>query len=150
MIRQFIWLLFILKGAILLNAQTNKIAPFLIAGTGDDKLIITKDSSKNIVGFQVMGDGRIFAREIEITIKDFPDYVFDKNYPLIDLDQLRTYIETHHHLPNIISSKELEQNQHILNLGNQVTKQLEKIEELTLYILKLEQRIKALEQNSSK
>ena len=150
MIRLLFVFLFSIEGALMLSSQANISAPFVISGSGDDRLIVTKDSAKKVVGFQVMGDGRIFAREIEITIKDFPDYVFDKNYPLISLDSLQNYIQVNHHLPNIISAKELEQNQQVLNLGKQLTSQLAKIEELTLYILQLENRIKELEKNSSK
>jgi hypothetical protein len=59
------------------------------------------------------------------------------------LNELRTYIKTNSHLPNIPSAKEMEASE--VDLGEMNRLLLEKTEELTLYILQLEERIKSLE-----
>ena len=56
---------------------------------------------------------------------------------------LRSYVATNHHLPNVPSAKEYEKNG--VDLGEMNRIQLEKIEELTLYILQLEERLTKLE-----
>lgn len=103
---------------------------------------LTIESGGN-TNFQVMGDGRVFAREVEVTLSNFPDYVFAKDYYLMPLGELKKYIKDNHHLPNIPSAKEVEENG--LGMGELNLKQVEKIEELTLYILQLDERLQKLE-----
>jgi hypothetical protein len=71
------------------------------------------------------------------------DYVFADDYNLINLDDLSTYIKTNKHLPEIPSAEEMQKAG--LSLGEMNTKILQKVEELTLYIIDQEKRIKALE-----
>lgn len=98
--------------------------------------------------FQVMGSGKIYAREIEVKLGSFPDYVFEKDYKLMPIRELEQYIYSNNHLPNIPSAKEVEEKG--LGLGELSLKQLEKIEELTLYILDLNKRIENLENDLAK
>ena len=104
--------------------------------------VVTNNSS-NGIDFVVKGDGRVFAREVEVTLIAFPDYVFGEQYELMSLTHLRTYIETQKHLPGIKSASEIEEEG--IGLGELAKIQMEKIEELTLYILQLEERINMLE-----
>lgn len=106
----------------------------------------TRAISVNLNGtrnFQVMGNGKVYAREVEVSLNTFPDYVFEQDYPLLSLDALRQYIGQNNHLPNIPSACEVEENG--IGLGELGIKQLEKIEELTLYLLQLDERMKKLE-----
>lgn len=73
-----------------------------------------------------------------------PDYVFGPNYDLMSLPELRKFVQEKHHLPNIPSAAEYAQNG--VDLGELNRLLLEKTEELTLYILQLEERLKALEE----
>ena len=82
----------------------------------------------------------------EVLVEDatnWPDYVFNEDYALKNMDELREFVTSHHHLPNIPSALEIEK-EGIL-LGNMQKKLLEKIEELTLYILELESRLTEVE-----
>lgn len=72
-----------------------------------------------------------------------PDYVFEKNYKLMSLDELRKYVLTNKHLPGVFSSEELK-NAGMASLVEQNFKNLEKIEELVLYILQLKSENDAL------
>ncbi len=73
-----------------------------------------------------------------------PDYVFEKDYKLMPLDELRNYVLTNKHLPGVFSSEELK-NAGTASLVEQNFKNLEKIEELVLYILQLKSENNALE-----
>jgi hypothetical protein len=100
--------------------------------------------SDNVINYAVKGNGEVFARKYTTTLGAIPDYVFDPSYKLMSLNELKTYITTNKHLPNIPSAKEYEERGE-LDLGELNRKLLEKVEELTLYILQLEERTKALE-----
>lgn len=89
--------------------------------------------------FQVMGDGKVYARDVEVSLDQFPDYVFDEDYELLTLEQVKQFITTEKHLPNVPSAKEVEENGYSLKELN--LKQMEKIEELTLYILQMNDQI---------
>ncbi|CAG5085143.1 hypothetical protein [Parvicella tangerina] len=95
--------------------------------------------------FAVDLEGRIRARAIKIYDFGWADYVFEDNYKLMSLPDLEAYISKNKHLPNVPSSEELQTTE--LDLGEMQKIQMEKIEELTLYILQLEKRIKDLESN---
>jgi hypothetical protein len=100
--------------------------------------------SDNVINYAVKGNGEVFARKYTTTLGAIPDYVFDPSYKLMSLNELKTYITTNKHLPNIPSAKEYEERGE-LDLGELNRMLLEKVEELTLYILQLEERTKALE-----
>ena len=74
----------------------------------------------------------------------FPDYVFADDYDLLPLDELQEYITKHQHLPNIKSAQEYEA-EGSMSLGEMNLILLEKVEELTLYILEQQEQIKDLE-----
>lgn len=85
--------------------------------------------------------GKIISEEVKVKLQSsgWPDYVFAKEYNLPTLKQLENYIKTHGHLPNIPSSKEVTENG--IQLGVMNAKLLEKIEELTLYIIQIKKEL---------
>ncbi len=93
--------------------------------------------------FAVDLDGRIKARAIKIYDFGWADYVFDKDYVLQDLSEVELFIKENGHLPHVPSEIELKKDG--LDLGEMQQIQMGKIEELTLYIIELEKRIKELE-----
>ena len=93
--------------------------------------------------------GSIHSEEVKVDLSvPAPDYVFYKEYRLTPLEELRFYIEQNKHLPNIPPAKEMEANG--IELGVMNMKLLEKIEELTLYILQQQQQIEKLEKRMIK
>lgn len=74
---------------------------------------------------------------------NWADYVFEDSYDLMALDNLEAYIATHKHLPNIPSAQEVGENG--FELGQMDARLLEKIEELTLYVIEQQKQINALE-----
>ncbi len=95
--------------------------------------------------FEVDQAGVVHCREVEVNTIPIPDYVFDSDYRLMPLSDLRTYIDENSHLPGIKSAKEYEEKGSIA-LTELSVKLLEKVEELTLYTLQLEEKIQKLEQ----
>ncbi len=102
----------------------------------------------------IVEGGGILTEKVKLAIYDeskspdqqisWPDYVFDANYSLLDLDTLSQYIRDNKHLPGIPSALEVENDG--IDLGEMQAALLEKVEELTLYILELNyenQKLKA-------
>jgi len=79
-------------------------------------------------------EGTIKAEELFVTRDVWADYVFNKNYALQSLSDVDKYIKTHGHLPGIPSKDEISD----LSVGSMQVKLLEKVEELTLHMIRLE------------
>lgn len=86
-------------------------------------------------------NGSIRAKEVVVET-GWADYVFDKKYKLKSLDEVEKFIEKNNHLPGIPSAAEIEKNG--LPLGDTQRKMMEKIEELTLYMIELKKEIAIL------
>ncbi|SEC19916.1 hypothetical protein SAMN04489761_2356 [Tenacibaculum sp. MAR_2009_124] len=115
-------------------AATKAKAKFFINSSGDVGIGTTTPGAKLAV------DGRVLAKEVKVSITDFPDYVFENDYELLSLQQVERYIQEKGHLPNIPSAKEVEENEGI-DLGDMQKNLLEKIEELTLYTIQQEKKL---------
>ncbi|WP_257667148.1 hypothetical protein [Parapedobacter tibetensis] len=86
-------------------------------------------------------NGRIRAREVKVEMANWPDYVFRWDYALQPLPELEAYIKRHSRLPGIPSAQEAETEG--IDLGEMNRKLLEKVEQLTLYLLAQEKQLKA-------
>lgn len=94
---------------------------------------------------KVDNNGQLYARKMIVTLTNpFPDYVFKKDYKLMPLNELALFISTHNHLPNMKSAEEIATNNKQIEVGEMQVKLLEKVEELTLYILQQQQQIDEL------
>ena len=76
------------------------------------------------------------------------DFVFAEDYQLRPLSDVKAFIQEYKHLPEIKSAQEMQENG--VGVNELQTQLLQKIEELTLYILQQEERIKALEAELNK
>ncbi len=101
------------------------------------------------MGYKLAVNGGIICEEVKV-IADVPDadYVFEKDYKLLSLRELESFIQTHKHLPDIPSSEAFKTNGY--NVGEMDEMLLRKIEELTLYIIDLEKQIHELKHENSK
>ncbi len=82
--------------------------------------------------------GTVHAEEVKVDLTvPGPDYVFEKDYPLPALEEVKAYIDEHEHLPEVPSAKEMEEEG--VNVGEMEMVLLKKVEELTLYVIDLEQ-----------
>lgn len=88
--------------------------------------------------FRVENDGRLYCTSVYVSWPDsipVPDYVFNPAYKLLPLADLKAYVSKNHHLPNIPSEAEIKADG--LNVQDMQGRLLEKVEELTLYVIGL-------------
>jgi hypothetical protein len=79
-------------------------------------------------------NGTVHAREVKVDSNTWPDFVFQPTYKLLSLPELKAYINQHHHLPNVPSAEQVAKEG--LSLGEVNARLLQKIEELTIYLIK--------------
>ncbi len=100
--------------------------------------------------YKLAVEGKIGAREIKVTLSNpWADYVFDENYELRSLYSLEQYIKANKHLPGIPSASEVKKAGGV-ELGDMNVKLLEKIEELTLYVIELKKENKEIKDGLQK
>ena len=86
--------------------------------------------------------GTIRATEVKVET-GWADFVFDKDYKLRSLEEVKAHIDEYKHLPDIPTEAEVKENG--VSLGEMQAKLLQKIEELTLYVIKQDEKNKTLE-----
>jgi len=91
--------------------------------------------------------GTIRAQEIKVEASPWPDYVFNDDHQLMPLDSLANFVKEKKHLPNIAPAKSVEENG--VALGELNRQLLQKIEEMTLYLIQQNKEIKGLKQEIS-
>ncbi|MEJ5092453.1 hypothetical protein GEO21_20685 [Sphingobacterium faecium] len=87
-------------------------------------------------------NGKIRAQEIRVDAGPWPDYVFQEGYALTPLDSLEQFVKTNKHLPNISSAFQVEKEG--VELGELNKQLLQKVEELTLYLIDQHKEIRNL------
>lgn len=88
-------------------------------------------------------DGKMISEEVRVELSGaWPDYVFQENYSLMPLDQLEHEISLNGHLPGIPSAVTIENEG--IELGDMQRRIMEKIEELTLYLIQADKEIQSL------
>jgi hypothetical protein len=114
-------------------------ANMIIAANGE--VGIGTDLASNTDHYKLAVNGAVRAKRfvVETTWQDF---VFDKKYKLKSLQEVEQYIKQNGHLPEIPSAKEVESNGG--DLGELVSLQMKKIEELTLYVIEQNKKIEEL------
>jgi len=91
-------------------------------------------------GYRLAVDGKIASEEVLVQLSsNWPDYVFEEEYELLELNDLKSFIDRNNHLPGIPSADVVEEKG--IELGEMQKMQMEKIEELTLYILELKKEL---------
>ncbi len=109
---------------------------------GDGRVCIGTTSPAS--GYLLSVNGKVIATEVRVeATAAWPDYVFANDYKLISLDDLEAKLNADKHLPGIPSALEVKEGG--IMLGEMQTKTIEKVEENTLYIIQLNNKIKDLE-----
>jgi hypothetical protein len=89
--------------------------------------------------------GRARANEIVVNTNG-ADFVFAKNYRLRPLEEVEQFITANNHLPEIPSAKEMQANG--MAVGELQTKLLQKVEELTLYVIEQNKQLQELKKEN--
>lgn len=93
----------------------------------------------------------ILTEKVRVAVKttaNWADHVFAANYHLTTLAEVDRFIQANHHLPDVPSAKELVNEG--LDLGQMQAKQMQKIEELTLYMIEMKKEIEQLQAENNK
>lgn len=93
-------------------------------------------------------NGAMAAKEVIVTNSITADYVFKPDYRLRPLTEVASFIQQHHHLPEIPSEAEVKENG--ISVGDMQVKLLAKVEELTLHMIQADERNNRLEQRSNR
>ncbi len=97
-------------------------------------------------GYNLYVANGVLTEKVTIAAKNtvaWADFVFEKNYKLRSLSEVESFISQNGHLPEVPSTQEVQTNG--MNLAENDAKLLQKIEELTLYMIAQEKKIKLLE-----
>jgi hypothetical protein len=98
--------------------------------------------------YKLTVNGAIGARSVKVTQDTWADYVFHSDYILPKLPAVEQFIKENKHLPGIPSEKEVIEKG--IDLGEINKLYLQKIEELTLYIIDLQKQMDVLKSNTEK
>lgn len=94
-------------------------------------------------GYRLAVDGKVICEELRVRNSTlWPDYVFADNYELRSLDEVASFIEANHHLPNFPAASTVEAEGY--EVGDMQTRLVKTVEELTLYMLDLKAENEAL------
>ncbi len=87
--------------------------------------------------------GKITCKELEVKeIDKGADFVFEDDYKLRDLKEVKAFIQKNNHLPEIAPAAEMIENG--VNMGEFQIQLLQKVEELTLYMIEMKEDNDAL------
>ncbi|MBY0435310.1 MAG: hypothetical protein K2U26_14480 [Cyclobacteriaceae bacterium] len=115
---------------------------YMVLKTGNVGIGTTNPNQKLTV------NGTIYGKEVKVDLNvPGPDYVFEKDYKLASLDEIKSYIDKHKHLPEVPSAKEMEKNG--VQLGEMNMLLLKKVEELTLYMIELKAENQSLKTDNA-
>jgi len=146
-------------GAVVLDGRSKNGTPLV-----NNNVMMVNSYGKNLVAVKANGsvgigttttgvhklavEGSIGARKVKVTQSGWADFVFDPAYQLPPLHEIETYIQANRHLPGIPTAAVVEKEG--LDLGEMDKKLLQKIEELTLYIIEMKKEINELKQKTAK
>jgi hypothetical protein len=135
-----------LGGAIFPDANNNIVMWSNSSGPGMNVVLqpswgqVTIGTYTPATGYKLSVNGKAIFTEARVQLNaSWPDYVFQPDYKLRSLEDLEKSLLINKHLPNIPPAAEAEKNG--IDLGDMNRRLLEKVEELTLYIIDLNKKI---------
>ncbi|HSH67785.1 MAG TPA: hypothetical protein VLB84_18735 [Bacteroidia bacterium] len=120
---------------------------------GSNNIALSWNSAGNVgIGapntgpYKLTVEGVLGARALKITLASWADFVFNNDYELKSLSEVEDFIKENKHLPEMPTSAEIEKEG--LDVGEIQAKQMQKIEELTLYVIELNKKVEKLEKEN--
>lgn len=138
-----------LSRLLITNAGYNSTV-FATGGFGNEteRMVITVDGNvgigKSDPTDMLEVNGRIHARSVKVDLDDWPDYVFLPEYTLPSLQEVAQFIRENGHLENVPSAEEIVTEG--LDLGAMDKVLMEKVEELTLYLIEKDEEIEKIKE----
>jgi len=131
--------------AMLFRMKTNGTAVNALTILGSGKVLIgTPPVTTGNYLLNISGNVRANKMVVNTTGADF---VFDSSYRLAPLTEVEAFIKQNSHLPGIAPAREMQQDG--MDMGDQQTKLLQKVEELTLYLIQQAKEIELLKKQLS-
>jgi len=123
----------------------------LIIGTQENANLIYGDFSTNQIAigtktfysgangpYMLSVKGKIACQELKVDLNNWSDFVFNSDYKLRSLGDVEAYVKANKHLPEVPSAKEVEANG--VSVGEMQATMMQKIEEMTLYMIQLQKQ----------
>lgn len=134
---------------LIINAANDPLRVGSMGNTEGDQLIVKTSGNVGIgttspdAKLAVKGDIHTKEVRVDVTGSMVGDYVFEKDYNLISLPELETYLNQNKHLPDVTSATEFEAEGMKLKEMNLML--LKKVEELTLYMIEMNKKVERLQ-----
>lgn len=102
-------------------------------------------------GYRLVVQDGIITEKVKVAVRnltDWADYVFEPTYSLMPLNDVEKFVKENKHLPNVPSADEMVEKG--VEVGQTSKMFMEKIEELTLYMIELKKEIEALKAENTR
>ena len=90
---------------------------------------------------------KVNAKDINVELGNAADYVFDEGYDLKSLGEVEEYVKSNKHLPGVPSASEFQEKG--MNVSEMSNLLLEKVEELTLHLIRLQKEVDQLREENN-
>jgi hypothetical protein len=118
--------------------RTNGVGRLWVDASGN----VSIGNGKIAAGYMLSVVGKVMAEEVRVELNGtWPDYVFAKDYKLMPLHNLKQYVNENSHLPNVPSANEMKDG---IEVGKMNKMLMQKVEELTLYVIQLNEELQQL------
>lgn len=120
-----------------------------LQNTNSGGVVIGSGVGKTPAGYRLYVADGILTEKVKVAVKstdDWSDHVFEKGYHLRSLGEVERYINQEKHLPGIPSAKEVVREG--VDVGKMDARLLEKVEEMTLYLISIQKEVNALRQEN--
>lgn len=128
-----------------LSFGSNDVELMRITQTGKVRIGNGANDIKTPDGYKLFVEDGILTEKVRVSVKttaNWADYVFAPEYNLMPLNEVEKFTKENNHLPNVPSAKELTENG--LDVAQMDAKLMEKVEELTLYLIEQNKQIEQL------
>jgi len=121
---------------------------YVTKGLLADKIVIGSVTTNS--NYKLFVETGILTEKVKVAVKNtsnWSDYVFNKDYKLLSLGEVESYIQKNKHLPGVPSAEEVVKDG--IDMATMDAKLLEKIEELTLYMIELKKENESIRQENA-
>lgn len=122
--------------------RTNSIGRLWVDAAGN----VSIGNGKIATGYILSVVGKVMAEEVRVELNGtWPDYVFAKDYKLMPLQTLKKYVSENNHLPDVPAAEAMKDG---IEVGKMNKILMQKVEELTLYVIQLNEEIQQLKNHN--